>query len=55
MKEDPLTQSQSDRKGIADEVDIMTTGSQLLPEFGRDNAAASIGRITRDANLHIRS
>jgi hypothetical protein len=55
MKEDPLAQCQSDRKSIADEVNIVTAGSQLLPKFGRDNTASSVGRITRDANLHFRS
>jgi hypothetical protein len=37
---------------VADEVDLMPAIRQLEPKLGGDDAAASIGRIASDPDVH---
>jgi len=43
---------QADRIRVSDEMDVMAAGGQLQAKLGGNDSAASIGRITGDADLH---
>ena len=43
---------QPDGRGIADEVHLMPPLREFKPEFGRDDAAASVRGVARDADPH---
>ena len=42
----------ADRRGVADEVDVVPAGGELLAEFGGDDAGAAVGGIAGDADAH---
>ena len=44
-----------DRVGVGDEVDLVPAVGQLQSQFGGDDAAAAIGGIARDADVHLPS
>ena len=37
---------------VSDEVDLVAAGGEFDAEFGRDDAAAAVGGVTGDADLH---
>ena len=44
----------ADRRGIADEMDLVAAGGKLHAKLGGDNAGAAIGGIAGDADSHGR-
>jgi hypothetical protein len=42
----------ADRRGVADEVDIVAAGGELLAELGGDDARAAVRGITGYADTH---
>src|ERR1700679_2974662 len=53
MKCDVLfTAAKTERLRIRDEMDLVSGGGQFDAEFGSDDAAASVGGIAGDSNLH---
>src|SRR5947207_14964763 len=47
-----VVQVHSDGRSVADEVDVVAAGRQLLAEFGRDNAGAAVGGVASNADAH---
>src|SRR5580692_10593961 len=45
---------ETNRIGVGDEMDFVTARGKLQAEFGGDDAAASVGGVTGDADLHER-
>jgi hypothetical protein len=41
------------KQGVADEVHLVAAIGQLQTELGRDDAAAAVGGIASDSDLHI--
>ena len=44
---------EADRIGVGDEVDLVAAGGQFQAEFGGDDAAAAVGGIAGDADVHF--
>jgi hypothetical protein len=42
----------ADRRGVADEMNVVTAGREFLAEFCGDDAGAAVGGVAGDANLH---
>ena len=53
MKENVIGHGQTDGQRIADKVNVVTTRGEFFAQFGRDDAAAAIRRVTGDPDLHI--
>ena len=43
---------EANRVGVADEVDFVAAAGEFHPQFRRDDAAAAVGGITGDADVH---
>ena len=53
MKKDVrVVQVHPNRRGIADEMNIVAARGQLLAKFGCDDSGAAVGGITRYADTH---
>ena len=53
VEEDVVLHGQPDGQSVTDEVNVVTALRELLPQFGGNDAAAAVGRITGDPDLHI--
>ena len=42
----------ADRRGVADEMDVVAASGEFLAEFGGDDAGAAVRGVAGDANLH---
>ena len=48
-------EAQADRRGVTDEMDLVTAGGKFHSKLGGDDAGAAVGGIAGDADAHGKS
>jgi hypothetical protein len=49
-----VVQVHADGRGVADEMNVVAAGGELLAKLGGDDAGAAVGGVAGDADLHER-